>query len=142
MPPGCLRPLVRDISERMLRYALPIVLVLTGCGISVNHSSTGPDTYLVTADGKNHHSHGELSRAASDRAMKLCGPAGYQIQSQGGGTQVQGHANKDGAYVGSKGSVAIYVVCNRAASSANTAPAVPVNGSPPEADRQAPPSGY
>lgn len=96
----------------MLRYALLLTLILAGCAMSVDHSPTGPGTYLITVEGADRHSHAELSRAANQRAMKLCGPAGYQVQSQSGGTQVHGSANKDSAYVGSKGSISLYIVCN------------------------------
>ena len=114
----------------MLRFVLPLVLLTTACGISVNHSSTGPGTYLVTAEGQDRHSHAEVSRAANDRAMELCGPDGYQPQSQGSGTQVHGHANTNSAYVGSKGSVSLYIICNNAQEQPAAEPAAPEPAAP------------
>ena len=114
---------------------LPLALLLASCGINVQHSSTGPGTYLVTAEGEDGHSHAEVTRAANDRAMELCGPEGYQVQSHAGGSQVQGLANEHHAYVGTKGSVSLYIICNSAApaeapSPAEEAPA-PVEEAPP-----------
>jgi hypothetical protein len=126
---------------RFLLLAIP--LTLAGCGINVQHSSTGPGTYLVTAEGEEGHSHAEVTRAANDRAMQLCGPEGYQVQSHAGGTQVQGHANEQHAYVGTKGSVSLYIVCNSAAPAVEPPPAEeappPTEEAPPPSDA---PGGY
>ena len=96
----------------MFRGAVSFIALLTaGCAINVRHAPTGPDTFLVTAEGENHHSHADLTHAAHERALILC-PGGYQIQAHQAGSHSQVHPNREEDIVITKGSLSQYIICN------------------------------
>lgn len=86
-------------------------IALIGCAMHIQHSPAGPNTYLVTVEGKSHHSHAELMHAANRRALEICGPGGFDVVASSSGSQIEGHANQQAAYVSTKGSVSMYVRC-------------------------------
>lgn len=88
-----------------------MAVLITGCAINVRHAPTGPESYLVTADGENHHSHADLTHAAHERAIALC-PGGYTIQAHQAGSNSQVQSRRDQDIVTTKESLSQYIICN------------------------------
>lgn len=73
----------------MRRFAC-VLVVLVGCGVSVQHTQVGPRAFYIEAEGR-HSDEEEALAAVHDRARELC-PRGYGI--------VQTSSSQDRVYRG------------------------------------------